>query len=453
MKNSKRLLALAVAAACGAPMAAYATNGMLLEGYGPIATAMGGASMAYDNGTAGVANNPATIGLAADGTSRLDVAWGFLGPDVSVTVPTTSGGSGVKAKSAADAFNMPAVGWTKKSGNMAYGFGVFAQGGMGTEYAATSDVALQSGDKVRSEVGVARLIVPLTMNVNDKLTVGGSLDYVRARMDLKMAVPTSALNGMVTGSSSAWQAAMPGLGGLNWARFDFSDNSDYDGAAKGDGFAYKLGLTYKVNPELTVGASYHSETALSDLSGGAAMSAGNYGAAASNTFNGTIKVRDFQFPAELAIGMSYQPSDKLQVVADIKSVQWSSVMKKFKMTFIDPTMGAIDVAMEQGWKDQTVLQLGVGYKVTDAWTVRAGYNGASNPVPNQYVNYLFPAVVETHYTAGFGYAFNQMSDINFSLTYAPEVKVTGTGTVGTGNGGQIIAHSQTNWQLMYSHRF
>ena len=32
--------------------AAHATNGMNMEGYGPIATGMGGASMAYDNGTA-----------------------------------------------------------------------------------------------------------------------------------------------------------------------------------------------------------------------------------------------------------------------------------------------------------------------------------------------------------------------------------------------------------------
>ncbi len=452
MKSSKRLLALAVAAAC-APMSVYATNGMLLEGYGPIATAMGGASMAYDNGTAGVANNPATIGMMSDDSSRLDVAWGFLGPDVSVTVPVSAGGSGNKAKSSADAFNMPAVGWVKKNNQMSYGFGVFAQGGMGTEYSATSDVALGSGDKVRSEVGVARLIVPLAYNINDKLTLGGSLDYVRARMDLKMAVPTSAMNGLVTGYDSGWSGVVGGMGSYNWARFDFSDNSDYDGAAKGDGFAYKLGATYQVSPELSVGASYHSETALSDLSGGATLSAGNTGSAAAASFAGTIKVRDFQFPAEYGVGLSYQPNDAWQVVADVKSVQWAAVMKKFKMSFISPTMGALNVAMNQEWKDQTVVQLGVGYKVNNAFTLRAGYNGANNPVPNQWVNYLFPAVVETHYTAGFGYAFDKASDINFSMTYAPEVKVIGTGTVGTGNGSQIITHSQTNWQLMYSHRF
>ncbi|NIQ10933.1 MAG: hypothetical protein GWO23_15260, partial [Gammaproteobacteria bacterium] len=62
-------------------MAAHATNGMNLEGYGPIATGMGGASMAYDNGTAAMMNNPATLGLMDDG-SRLDVALGNLSPDI-----------------------------------------------------------------------------------------------------------------------------------------------------------------------------------------------------------------------------------------------------------------------------------------------------------------------------------------------------------------------------------
>ena len=61
--------------------AAHATNGMNLEGYGPIATGMGGASMAYDNGTAAMMNNPATLSLM-DSNARLDVAFGTLGPNI-----------------------------------------------------------------------------------------------------------------------------------------------------------------------------------------------------------------------------------------------------------------------------------------------------------------------------------------------------------------------------------
>src|SRR5512146_2466544 len=88
----------------------YATNGMNLEGYGPIATGMGGASMAYDNGTAAVMNNPATLGLMPEG-NRLDVALGYLGPHIKASAP-----SAPDASSSATSFWMPAIGWIQKSG-------------------------------------------------------------------------------------------------------------------------------------------------------------------------------------------------------------------------------------------------------------------------------------------------------------------------------------------------
>ena len=103
------------------PAVVYATNGMNLEGYGPVALGMGGASMAYDNGTAAVVNNPATIGLMPDG-HRADFALGVLGPNV------TASNSVGEVKSTADAFYMPAFGWVSKQGQLAYGVGLYAQG-------------------------------------------------------------------------------------------------------------------------------------------------------------------------------------------------------------------------------------------------------------------------------------------------------------------------------------
>ena len=450
-KFTKRLSACAVAVAL-LPASAFATNGMNMEGYGPVALGMGGASMAYDNGTAATMNNPATLGLADDGTSRLDLALGALGINITSTVPTTSGGSGVGFDSAADAFYMPAIGYAKRSGKLTYGVGMFAQGGMGTEYSANSDFALASGDKVMSQVSVGRLMAPVTYNVDDKLTVGGSVDFVWANMDLKMAVPTAALGGMVTGASPTWGAALPGLATMDWGRFDFSDSSDFTGAAKGQGFAAKLGMVYKVNSKMSIGATYHSETSLSDMEAGATMSAGNFGGGALASFNGTIKVRDFQWPSTYGVGMAYQANDKLMVAADIKQINWSDVMESFKMTFSN-AMGDLDVAMPQNWEDQTVTSLGVSYKQDDKLTWRFGANLSDNPVPNSTVNFLFPATLENHYTVGVGYDMAKQQSINFAMSYAPEVEVTGTGPVGTGNGGHNIKHSQTNWQVMYSQSF
>jgi long-chain fatty acid transport protein len=116
--------------------------------------------------------------------------------------------------------------------------------------------------------------------------------------------------------------------------------------------------------------------------------------------------------------------------------------------------GAIIAPFQQDWNDQIVLAMGLSYQFNDALTGRIGYNYANNPIPNQFVNYLWPAIAENHYTGGFGYAFNKQSAFNFALSYVPEVSVTGTGAaMPAGNGGMQINHSQVNWQLMYTYKF
>ena len=271
MRKTQLLLALA---AIGFTGSAVATNGMNLEGYGPIAAAMGGASMAYDNGTAAVMNNPATLGLMGQG-NQLDLALGMLG-----RVVFANAGVGVNADSGGDSYFMPAVGWTRKNGATSYGVALFAQGGMGTEYSGASFMSAGSGLPTRSELGVGRLIAPLSYEVSPNLTVGGSLDYVWAMMDLKMAMTGgqfgdmvaglggtetygSASGGLVTGLSGALTGGL--LTGVDWAYFNFSDGSDYTGKAKATGWAGKLGFVYKVNPKMNIGFTYHSKTSLSDM--------------------------------------------------------------------------------------------------------------------------------------------------------------------------------------------
>jgi long-chain fatty acid transport protein len=161
----------AVAALAGVAGSAMATNGMYMEGYGPIATGMGGASQAVDQGNAAMAQNPATLGMMADGSARLDVALGILGPDVKSSMPAF----GMSADSGGTSYIMPAFGYTRRNGAMTYGIGMFAQGGMGTEYGADSFLAMGSGEDVRSELGVGNVIFPFAYQVNPNLTFGGHL--------------------------------------------------------------------------------------------------------------------------------------------------------------------------------------------------------------------------------------------------------------------------------------
>ena len=462
---------------------AFATNGMNMEGYGPVATGMGGASMAYDNGTAAMMNNPATLGLMPQG-DLLDVALGYLGPNVKAT----NGVSGESSTSSANAFYMPAFGWARKSGELSYGVGMFSQGGMGAEYDANSFLAAGSGDKVRSELGVGRVLIPVAYNVNKDFIVGGSLDFVWASLDLKMAMNGAQFGDLVgpafggnntfgTASGSMVNTlggAFAGgqLTGLNWARFDFSDGSAFTGKAKATGYAAKIGGVYKVNDALALGATYHSKTTLGDMeANGATVSMsvngpGVGGGPATIPVSGKIKVIDFQWPQMLGAGAAYQASDKLMLVFDYKWINWKSVMKDFKMSFTADANQAnpmaagfglggqsMDAVLYQNWKDQNIIMIGAGYKVSTEWTVRAGLNLANNPIPDEFMLPLFPAIEKNHVMLGAGYMISKASSVDASFTYAPEVKSTTQVPTPTGMVPVTVAHSQTNLQLMYSYRF
>jgi long-chain fatty acid transport protein len=439
--------------------AAMATNGMLMEGYGPISTGMGGVSQAIDHGNAGMSQNPATLGMMADGTSRLDVAFGILGPDVKSSVPSM----GMETKSGGTSYIMPAFGYVKHSGAYTYGVGMFAQGGMGTEYDASTFMSaptgVSSGIASRSELGVGNVIFPLAYQINPNLTVGATLKFMWSSLDMKMTASGMQLGGMMAKSGVAPTGAFAdpnmqaALGGAPWVNLSFSDENDFTGAAKSTGFGATLGGTYKVSNEVNIGASYQFKSSLADMETSSTATAmtlpDNTVMPGPNVITGQITVIDFQMPSVFAVGASWQASPALLLAADVKYIGWADSMKSFNMRF-DSAMGSASFTVPQNWKDQTVLNLGMAWKASEALTLRAGLNLADNPIPNDFVHPLFPATVKTHATLGLGYKMSEAGDFNMSVTMAPKVTVTGTGSE---NAGIEISHAQTNWQFMYSHRF
>lgn len=446
MTLSKKFFALTPLCALLAAGSAQATNGMLMEGYGPISTGMGGASQAFDHGTAAMAQNPATLALGS-AEARLDLAVGFLGPKVTSSMPGMP-----DAPSGGTSYMMPAVGYTARSGALTYGVGMFAQGGMGTEYAASTFLAAGSGEPVRSELGIGSVILPIAYQVNSNVNVGATLDYMWSGLDLLMAASPAQLGGMMTGGSGVLGGAMAGgaLNSATWARVNFTDDNKFSGAAKATGWSGKIGGTVKAGKDLTLGASYRFKSALDDMkteASGASMTANPGGGAQTFADKGRMTIVNFQMPAVLAIGMSWQAQPALQIAVDVKSIGWADVMKSLKMRYDSSGMGgSVSFELPQNWKDQTVVNMGLAYKANEQMTLRAGLNLADNPIPDAMVNPLFPATVKNHFTLGLGYRLSAGSEFNAALAYAPSTTVT--------NGmGVSTSHSQSNIQLMFTQRF
>ena len=484
----KKSVAVMLAAGVIASPLAYATNGMNMAGYGPIAESMGGVSMAYDNGVAAVINNPATLGLMSDGSARADVALGDLMPDAS---------SQGKSSSATNFF-MPAVGYVRKENQLAYGFGVMAQGGMGTKYSDSSVFGSLWGANFaspgaypvtdpgltnKSEVGVGRLMFPLAYSVSPDLNIGGSIDYVWAGMDLQWVIdgmhfgdlmPGAANNfGSINPTTSTMLGAFQGAMGagaftsVDYGYFNFNTSSNFTQKAKATGFAGNIGFTYKVNAKMTIGGVYHAKTALSDMKTGSsdatlvmAVRGGSMGTTAI-PLKGQVVVKDFQWPETYGLGLAYQVDDRWNVMADYKRIGWAAVMKNFNMSFIADGSASnggfantnLDITYFQNWKDQDVIELGASYKYDDATTLRFGGNFANNPIPDAYVTPLFPAIMKTHYTVGFGHTFTKNDTMDASFVYAPKVSATNNwSAVGTGSN-QNISLGGYSWQVMYSHLY
>ncbi|MHB8920561.1 MAG: OmpP1/FadL family transporter [Halothiobacillus sp.] len=393
---------------------AYATNGMDLDGYGAVAAGMGGAAMAYDNGNAGMMNNPATLGLRPDGTTA-GVGLTILMPRVTATIPTPSGST--TENSAGTHYFMPNFSLIQKTGRWTDGLGVYPQGGMGSEWG--DRLSGGTGLEQRSEVGFGRVLLPLAVNVTEALTLAAQLEYTWASLDLKMINPATG------------------------AYYSFSDNNAFTGQATGSGWAYSLGAHYQINPVLAVGASYHSQSHLSDLKG--------TGFVNSPSDPADFRVQDAQWPETFGAGVAWQATARLMLAADIKRIRWSQTLNAFRLDVNGvPVFGPNGAP--QDWRDQTVYLLGGQYQLSRALILRAGYNTAKNPVPGSTLNPLAPAIVESQYTVGLGWRFLPGQRIETSVAYAPKVSQTNPNLYGPGVAG-TVSHQQMTAHIDYEYRF
>nr|WP_242470920.1 outer membrane protein transport protein [Thiocystis violacea] len=419
---------------------------MALPGYGATADGLGGASQAYDSGNYGAINNVATLALMPEG-GRLDVGAALM----HISAETWTNGVS-RVESDADWFLMPNMSYMIKRDRFSYGVGVFSQGGMGADYGKTSFLSVDpnsgmlTGLRDESQVMIGRLILPLAFQATDQLSIGASVDLVYGRMTMQQAMPRQALMDMMTpgqqtlGTAQADPNTAIGLGGANYAHFDFTNLDNW-------GFGAQVGMTFKATDALTLGASYQFETYMGDLEGDGSIQAGVGNVY--QTMNGKAKIVDFQWPATFKLGLAFQANEALLLVADVKHYDWSSVMDALEIRFKSDAGGYVNVEMYQEWDDQLVLSVGAEYRLNPAVKLRAGFNYAADPVPEQYLQHLGEAITETHLSLGLGYSIDERSQVDVAYVHAFENSET--------NSNELVGLSsslaQDSFSVSYNYRF
>ena len=117
-------------------------------------------------------------------------------------------------------------------------------------------------------------------------------------------------------------------------------------------------------------------------------------------------------PAIAIVGLGWTPTDRLAVALDGKWINYENAA------------GFKDVL---GFKDIKVYELGVQFKATDKLAVRAGYNKAENPIPDDrtFFTVLTPAIFENHYSAGIGIKATDSLTLDATYYHVPENSITG----------------------------
>jgi long-chain fatty acid transport protein len=158
--------------------------------------------------------------------------------------------------------------------------------------------------------------------------------------------------------------------------------------------------------------------------------------------------------------MSWQATPQLVIAADITQINFSEIRSVGNILAEGGPLGASN-GSGFGWDDMTVYKIGFAYDLNKDWTVRAGYNHGSQPIPkNQtFFNILAPATVEDHLTLGATWRLASGGEVTFAYMHAFEESVKGANSIppgfppGFGGGNANLKMYEDSFGIAYGVKF
>ncbi len=197
-------------------------------------------------------------------------------------------------------------------------------------------------------------------------------------------------------------------------RYLTGDNGEKTYAALESGWinnaGYALSLAFRPSDKVSMGLNYRSKIVLNAKHGLAKFH--NVPTILSDRLTTTAFSAKLPMPAELGIGISVKPNDKLLLAFDYNYTFWSAYQK----LQIDFKNGLPSSVNDKNWKNTNTFRLGAEYHVTDNIAVRAGYYYDGSPIPQERFSPETPSMDSNNYTFGLGYNMNKLS-IDFSILY------------------------------------
>lgn len=359
MNLKNKVLALGILCALGLPQAAEA-EGFAINEWSAEGVAMGGARMFAEGDAANVAYNPASI-TKVDGEA-FKVSATYISPHGEYDLYDADG---TKLDSGTNRVHFgfaPGTYYVKKLNDKDwFGIGAFSRFAMVSEFERDSDV---STNAFLSRLNGVSVTPTFAHKFDDKWSaaVGAEINYVGLTME-KNAMPGPSVPTHTKGESYAlgWNAA---------ANYAFDDKNE-------------IGVVYRSRIKHSMEADFHAYNGPVTLSGDA------YG--------------EVTLPESWHIGYSHKFNDKTRVELNAVRTGWDTY-KNLNIMLSNVGYGFDGLQNNpKNWEDGWRYAIGIEHKLSDKYTVMAGYAYDESSIPYHGGDFMVPTGNRKTYSIGARY--------------------------------------------------
>jgi long-chain fatty acid transport protein len=405
------------------------------------AVAMGGAFVAQADDPAAVYYNPAGI-VQLNGTQ--------VSAGVSVIIPHASfetdgnranlspplslwGGppAGTSTSIEDHTFYIPNAYVTQKmSDRVSFGFGVFSNFGLATDWPDDWEGRFIVGGTKADITSVSlNPVIAFRPVPQLSLAAGPVLQYVS--IDLQYQVP-NVLNGVGgTPTTAAVPEATAKLSGDDWD------------------WGWNVALLYWITDNLKFGASYRSQVQHSITNGDVKFSPQGV-----NGLTNTTGSANLTLPAIGYLGLSWSPKP-FTFELDAQYTNWGS-FNQLAVTF-DQSIGIGPIAVngltqEKDWHSVWAYRFGAQYSLNEYFDLRAGIIYDPSPIPDKTLDPLVPSGDRWLYCVGFGTHYQKFT-FDFAYNYLQDESRRFDNEVGDAPGLPGLPRMTGDFKNVYAHIF
>ena len=380
---------------------AHAADGNELFAYGAVQKGLGGAGVAHALDSTWVILNPAAI---IELKERADFSLELMRLHVELEPRGLPLAANYRAGRMSDTsvIGIPAMGYVRPLGRGMLGLGLFGTQGNRLDYPyPRSSIALLGNGDRRSQYEVVKIPMVYALPLSERWTFGIGL------------VPTAAR--FRTDSLT-----------LRLLEAEANNGSDFEG-----GGGIMAGLHWR-GERLRLGAVYHSRVWM-----------GSY-----EDYRRDLLKDAFNLPQKLQVGMAWSITPRVEMFADYKWIDWSSIAQLGRRT--------VDGGL--GWEPQHLLKAGVNWQMDSQWTLRAGVSHGNSPIPESFIfaNALTPGIGKTTLAFGISRRIGERHEIHAAISHAltEEARESGVGDffsiLGRGTG---VEYRESSVTIQYGYRF